>query len=201
MTGSSDGRSGSAAPPDLVVVRHGATEWSRNGRHTGSTDLPLLADGEDEARATGALLDGRQFALVLVSPLSRARETCELAGYGEVAEVEPDLIEWDYGDYEGITTATIRETVPGWTIWTGPWPNGETPDEVGARADRVIERCLAAGGDCAVFGHGHMLRVLTARWCGFSPVEGRRFPLDTATLSVLGWEHEYRGVRRWNARN
>lgn len=185
---------------ELFVVRHGATEWSKNGRHTGRTDLPLLPEGEAQAVRAGELLHGRPFGLVLCSPLGRARATCALAGYGDQAELTDDLLEWDYGDYEGVTTPTIRESVPGWTIWTGPWPNGETPDEVGSRADRVIARCLAAKGDCAVFGHGHMLRVLTARWCGFSPVEGRRFPLDTATLSVLGWEHQYRGVQRWNTR-
>lgn len=187
--------------PTLVVVRHGATEWSRNGRHTGRTDLPLLPDGEEEARATGAVLGGRPFALVLTSPLGRARRTCELAGYGDAAEVDDDLVEWDYGELEGIATPEIRRTHPGWTVWTGPCPGGETAADVGARADRVIERVLAHGGDCAVFGHGHMLRVLTARWCELAPEEGRRFVLSTATYSLLGWEHEYRTVRVWNSRS
>jgi broad specificity phosphatase PhoE len=185
----------------LVVVRHGATEWSRNGRHTGRTDLPLLPDGEDQARATGAVLAGRHFDLVLTSPLSRARRTCELAGYGDVAEVDPDLLEWDYGDYEGVTSAQIRETVPDWTVFTGTCPGGETVDEVAARADRVIARVLATGGACAVFGHGHSLRVLAARWCELAPVEGRRFVLDTATYNLLGWEHESRTVEVWNSRS
>jgi broad specificity phosphatase PhoE len=185
----------------LVVVRHGATEWSRNGRHTGRTDLPLLPDGEDQARATGAVLAGRRFDLVLTSPLSRARRTCELAGYGDVAEVDPDLLEWDYGDYEGVTSAQIRETVPDWTVFTGTCPGGETVDEVAARADRVIARVLATGGACAVFGHGHSLRVLAARWCELAPVEGRRFVLDTATYNLLGWEHESRTVEVWNSRS
>jgi broad specificity phosphatase PhoE len=185
----------------LVVVRHGATEWSRNGRHTGRTDLPLLPDGEDQARATGAVLAGRRFDLVLTSPLSRARRTCELAGYGDVAEVDPDLLEWDYGEYEGVTSAQIRETVPDWTVFTGTCPGGETVDEVAARADRVIARVLATGGACAVFGHGHSLRVLAARWCELAPVEGRRFVLDTATYNLLGWEHESRTVEVWNSRS
>jgi broad specificity phosphatase PhoE len=189
-----------APRPTLWVVRHGATEWSRDGRHTGRTDLPLLPDGEEQARATGALLAGRPFSLVLTSPLERARRTCELAGYGDVAQVDEDLLEWDYGAYEGITTPEIRTTAPGWTVWTGPNPGGETIEQVAARADRVIERVLGTDGDCVVFGHGHSLRVLTARWCELPPVEGRRFVLETATLSHLGWEHEYRTVRLWNSR-
>ena len=190
---------GSAPQEDVYVVRHGATEWSENGRHTGCTDLPLLPDGEGQARAAGQLLEGREFALVLTSPLQRARRTCELAGLGDQAVVDDDLLEWDYGDYEGVTTDQIRTTVPGWTVWTGGCPGGETIEQVAARADRVIDRCLAAGGDVALFGHGHSLRVLVARWCQLDPAEGRRFVLGTATLSQLGWEHEYRTVRRWNA--
>ena len=184
----------------LVVVRHGATEWSRNGRHTGRTDVPLLPEGEDQARATGAVLAGRPFDLVLTSPLERARRTCELAGYGDVAEVDPDLLEWDYGDYEGVTSAEIRQTVPAWTVFTGACPGGESIDEVAARADKVIARVLATGGRCAVFGHGHSLRVLAARWCELAPVEGRRFVLDTATFNQLGWEHETRTIHIWNSR-
>ncbi len=185
--------------PDLYVIRHGATEWSVNGRHTGRTDIPLLPQGEDEARATGRLLDGRPFALVLTSPLKRARHTCELVGYGEQAEIDDDLLEWDYGDYEGITTAEIRETVPGWTVWDGGCPGGETIAQVAARADRVIARARAADGDVAVFAHGHILRVLTARWCQLDPTEGRRFVLQTGTLNQLSWEHDAPGVLRWNA--
>lgn len=185
---------------EVFVVRHGATEWSQNGRHTGRTDLPLLPAGEAEAASTGRLLHGRPFALVLVSPLSRARRTCELAGYLDQAEVTDDLVEWDYGSYEGITTKEIRRTVPGWTVWDGAIPGGESIDEIAARADRVIARMRAADGDVALFGHGHSLRVLAARWCDLPPVEGRRFPLETATLSVLGWEHEYPTIRAWNQR-
>jgi len=185
---------------EVFVVRHGATEWSQNGRHTGLTDLPLLPHGEDEARATGRLLHGRTFALVLVSPLGRARRTCELAGYDAAAEITDDLLEWDYGDYEGITTKTIRETVPGWTVWDGEVPHGETIDDVAGRVDRVIERARAVDGDVALFGHGHCLRVLAARWCDLHPTEGKRLPLETATLSILGWEHDYPTIRVWNQR-
>jgi len=189
-----------AARHDVYVVRHGATEWSRDGRHTGRTDLPLLAEGEEQARATGALLAGRAFSMVLTSPLQRARRTAELAGHGD-AEVDDDLVEWDYGEYEGITTREIQRTVPGWTVWSGPMPGGETLAEVAARCDRVIERLLAADGDSLVVAHGHLLRVLTARWCQLDAIEGRRFVLGTATLSRLGWEHDLPCVHLWNARS
>jgi probable phosphoglycerate mutase len=184
----------------LFVIRHGATEWSRSGQHTGHTDIPLLPDGEAQARATGELLADHEFALVLTSPLQRARRTCELVGLADQAEVEPNLIEWDYGDYEGITSAEIHQTVPGWTVWTGAVPGGETIDQVAARADAVIERALATDGDTIVFAHGHILRLLTARWCELEPAEGRRFVLDPATLCVLGWEHESRVILQWNNR-
>jgi probable phosphoglycerate mutase len=184
----------------LFVIRHGATEWSRSGQHTGHTDIPLLPEGEEQARATGALLADHEFALVLTSPLQRARRTCELVGLGAQAEVEPNLIEWDYGQYEGITSAQIHETVPGWTVWTGTVPGGDTIDQVAARADAVIERALAADGDTIVFAHGHILRLLTARWCQLDPAEGCRFVLDPATLCVLGWEHESRAILQWNNR-
>jgi probable phosphoglycerate mutase len=184
----------------LFVIRHGATEWSRSGQHTGHTDIPLLPDGEAQARATGELLADHEFALVLTSPLQRARRTCELVGLADQAQVEPNLIEWDYGDYEGITSAEIHQTVPGWTVWTGTVPGGESINDVAARADAVIERALAADGDTIVFAHGHILRLLTARWCELDPVEGRRFVLDPATLCVLGWEHESRAVLQWNNR-
>jgi broad specificity phosphatase PhoE len=191
-----------AAPAlhDVAVVRHGATEWSMDGRHTGRTDLPLLPAGEAQARAAGALLEGRSYALVLTSPLQRARRTAELAGHGDGIVVDPDLLEWDYGDYEGVTSAEIHRTVPGWTVWSGPIPGGETLAQVAARADRVVERLRAADGDALVFGHGHMLRVLAARWCELEPVEGRRLPLETATVSRLGWEHSVPGIHLWNAR-
>ena len=181
-------------------MRHGATEWSVAGRHTGRTDLPLTSEGEDQARRLGERLAGRRFALVLVSPLTRARRTCELAGYGAVAQVDGDLAEFDYGDYEGLTSAQIRESEPGWTIWTDTCPRGETLGEVAARADRVIERVRAVGsGDVALFAHGHVLRILAARWCDLDATEGRRFSLDPATWSVLGWEHDDPTVRTWNA--
>jgi len=187
-----------AARHDVWVLRHGATEWSTSGRHTGRTDVPLVDLGRDQARAVGQVLGGRRFAQVLVSPLRRARETCELAGYSGQAEIDDDLQEWDYGDYEGITTEAIRQSDPRWTVWSGACPGGETLTEVAARADRVIARARAADGEVALFGHGHILRVIAARWCELEAVEGRRFPLDTGTVNVLGWEHENRAVRRWN---
>lgn len=183
----------------VVLVRHGATEWSTNGRHTGTTDLPLLPEGEDGARAVAPVLAQRSFALVLVSPLQRARRTCELAGLGARAQVEPDLVEWDYGEVEGRTTAELRAEIPGWSIWDGPVPGGETIEQVAARADRVIARARAADGDVALFAHGHILRILAARWCEWRPRAGKRLPLDTSTVSVLGWEHEYPTLRVWNA--
>lgn len=186
--------------PLLYIVRHGATEWSQSGQHTGRTDLPLLPDGERQAIATGALLTDINFSLVLCSPLQRAQRTCELAGLHSRAVIDEDLCEWDYGDYEGITTATIREEVPGWTVWSGTCPRGETIDQVAARADRVIGRARAESGNVIVFAHGHFLRVLTARWCELAPIEGRRFVLDPATLSILGWERDTPAVRQWNSR-
>ena len=189
-----------AALPDLYVVRHGATEWSKSGQHTSTTDLPLLAEGEAQALATGKLLQGIEFSLVLCSPMQRAQRTCELVGLRSSAVLDEDLLEWDYGDYEGVTTATIRETVPNWTVWNGICPGGETVDQVATRADRVIERVRAQRGPSIVFAHGHFLRVLTARWCELDPIEGRRFVLDPATLSVLGWERDTPALRQWNSR-
>ena len=182
----------------LWLVRHGATEWSRNGRHTGTTDLPLLPDGEDDARALRERLSDADFSLVLTSPLQRARRTAELAGFPD-AEIDPDLIEWDYGDYEGITTAEIRETVPGWTVWTHPTPGGETLEQVGARLDRLIARVRAAQGHVLLVSHGHSLRALAARWLGLPPADGRLLRLDTGTISVLGYERETAVVERWNS--
>ena len=196
-TGTGDGPEGHR----VWILRHGATAWSTAGRHTGRTDLPLLPEGARQAEGVRDVLDGRRFALVLVSPLQRARETCRIAGYAEESEVDDDLREWDYGDYEGMTTATICETVPGWTVWTHPCPGGESLTDVARRADRLIERARSVGGDVALFAHGHVLRVLTARWCQLDAVEGRRFPLDTGTVSVLGWEHEYPAILRWNNPN
>jgi len=187
-----------AAMTDLYLVRHGATEWSIAGRHTGTTDLPLLPEGEDTARALAARLRGADFGLVLTSPRQRARRTAELAGFPD-AVVDDDLAEWDYGDYEGVTTEEIREKDPDWTIWSGVTPGGETPEQVGARLDRVIDRVRATDGHTLVFGHGHALRALAARWLGLPVAEGRLLKLDTATLSVLGFEREQPVVLHWNS--
>lgn len=184
--------------PDIWIVRHGETDWSRRGLHTGRTDAPLTAAGEREAIALRRRFGGRRFALVLSSPLSRARETCRLAGYGDVAQVENDLREWDYGVYEGRTTAEIQRETPGWTIWEGEVPGGETAVEVGCRADRVIRQATEAGGDVALFAHGHLLRVLAARWLGLGPTEGRLFALWTSSIGVLGYERDVRVIRAWN---
>jgi len=181
---------------ELWLIRHGETEWSAAGRHTSTTDLALTAEGERKAAAVGRLLAGKAFALVLASPLQRALETCRLAGYS--AEVTRDLCEWRYGTYEGLTTAEIQIQNPGWTIWNGTPPGGETAEEVGGRADRVIARASAAKGDVALFGHGHMLRVLAARWLGLGPNEGSLLALSTGSVSVLGYEHDTRVVQRWN---
>ena len=185
---------------EIYLFRHGETEWSKSGQHTGRTDIPLTPNGEEQARAVGRLIDGRPFARVFTSPLQRARHTAELIGYGDVAEVCEDLREWDYGDYEGIATRDIRKDVPGWLVWTGEIPNGETLDQVGERADRVIAMARDVEGDVALFAHGHLLRILTARWCQLPPIEGRRFLLSTATVTILGWEHDYPGIRVFNAR-
>jgi broad specificity phosphatase PhoE len=183
---------------DVWVVRHGETEWSRDGRHTGSTDLPLTDAGEAAARALAPRLAGESFALVLTSPLQRAQRTAALAGFPD-AEVDDDLVEWGYGDYEGVTTEEIRETVPGWTVWTHPCPGGETPAQVSARLDRVVARCHDASGDVLLVGHGHALRALAARWLGLPVTDGRLLKLDTGTVSVLGHERESPVVVRWNA--
>jgi broad specificity phosphatase PhoE len=182
---------------ELWIVRHGETEWSASGRHTSTTDVPLTPAGEEAARALGGQLAGTTFDLVLTSPRQRARRTAELAGFPD-AEVDDDLTEWAYGDYEGVTTRTIRETVPDWTVWTHPSPGGETGAEVGRRLDRVVARVRAHGGRVLVFGHGHASRVLAARWLAQPVEEGRFFRLDTGTVSVLGYEHEFPVVARWN---
>ena len=182
----------------LFLVRHGETEWSRSGRHTSVTDLPLTPDGERVATGLKQRLAGEKFDLVLTSPRQRARRTAELAGYPD-AEVDDDLVEWDYGDYEGVTTAEIRETVPGWTVWTHPTPGGETAQQVSTRLDRVVERAQNAGARVLVFGHGHSLRALTARWIEQPVDEGRFFKLDTATVSTLGYERDFPVVLRWNS--
>ena len=183
----------------LFLVRHGETEWSRSGQHTGRTDIPLTQLGRRQAEAIGERIRGRRFALVLTSPSSRAADTARLAGFPG-AERTRDLMEWDYGEFEGRTTPQIRETLPGWSIWKGPWPGGETPDQVSVRVDRVIDRCLAGDvpGDSLLFAHGHVLRVLAARWLGEAPRAGAHYALGTATLSVLGWEHGLRVIEQWN---
>jgi broad specificity phosphatase PhoE len=183
---------------EIWLIRHGETEWSLSGQHTGRTDLPLTAAGQQHAEEIGRYLAGRPFALVLTSPLQRARETCRLAGYGGVAQIDADLCEWDYGAYEGRTSAQIQESVPDWTIWTSPVPQGETIQQVAARARRAIARAAAAGGDVALFAHGHLLRILTACWLGLPPDAGRLFALGTASVSVLGYERETRVIARWN---
>jgi probable phosphoglycerate mutase len=184
--------------PHLTLVRHGDTEWSLSGRHTGWTDIPLVESGRRQAKLLGGRLAGRSFALVLSSPLSRALETCRLAGLGDAVTVDPDLREWNYGDLEGLTSDEIRRSMPGWTIWSGPVPGGETADQVGQRADRVIERVMSVDGDVAIFAHGHLLRVLAARWLGLPADQGALFELATATLSRLGWERERRVIELWN---
>jgi probable phosphoglycerate mutase len=182
----------------LWLVRHGATEWATLGRHTSRTDVPLTDAGEQQARRLGELLRGHPFAEVLSSPLHRALDTCRLAGFGDRAELVDDLREWDYGEDEGRTTAEIQVDRPGWTIWADGPRGGETIDEVAARADRVIERVRKADGDVLCFAHGHVLRVVAARWVGLPPRDGALLALDPATLSILGWERETAVVDRWN---
>lgn len=190
---------GAAPRPVLWLARHGETEWSRDLRHTGRTDIPLTADGEEQARALREPLAAIPFARVWSSPLERARRTCELAGLGERAELRDELMEWDYGDYEGITSAEIRSRDPGWLLWRDGCPGGESPAEVGARADALIAEALRIDGDVAVLAHGHILRVLAARWIGLDPATGQLLALATATLSRLGWEHTYRVIECWNS--
>jgi len=183
-------------PSEIWLVRHGETEWSRSGQHTSRTDLPLTPEGQKQAAGLKRMLAGRAFVLVLSSPMQRAVDTCRLVGL--TPELTDDLREWDYGDYEGLTTAAIQKRVPGWTIFSGAVPNGETAEQVAARADRVITKALAAAGDVALFGHGHLLRILAARWIGLEPSAGRLLALSTASLSVLGYERETRVIRLWN---
>jgi probable phosphoglycerate mutase len=183
---------------EIVLVRHGQTEWSVSGRHTGRTDIPLTELGRRQADALGGMLGGADFALVLSSPLVRAWETMDRAGYGATGVATDDLLEWNYGTYEGRRTADIREEIPEWSVWTHPIVDGESVEQVGERADRTIAQALNADGPVVVFAHGHMLRILAARWMGFPAVAGRTLGLDTATVSTLGWERENRVIRRWN---
>jgi len=188
----------SSCAPEIVLVRHAETEWSRDGRHTGRTDVPLTEYGRSSARTPAALLRGRRFELVLVSPSRRARETCELCGLGGDARTCADLLEWDYGEYEGLTTAQIEAMRPGWSLWRDGCPGGESPAEVGARADRVIAELRAVDGDVAVFSHGHTLRVLGARWIELAPSLGARLRLSTGAICVLGDEHGTPALSCWN---
>ncbi|MDK2742517.1 MAG: histidine phosphatase family protein [Nitrospira sp.] len=183
---------------ELWMIRHGETEWSVAKRHTGRTDIALTSTGERQAATLGRSLASRRFALVLCSPLRRARETCRLAGFGEAASMSDDLLEWDYGVYEGRTTSEIRSEQPDWSIWTASVPKGESIELVGHRAQRVIQRALAADGDVVLFAHAHILRILAACWLGLSPDAGRLFVLRTASISVLGFERETRVITRWN---
>jgi len=183
--------------PNLVLVRHGETEWSRDRRHTGRTDIPLTPVGEVQARSLAPRLAGWTFAEVLVSPLIRATETAELAGLGG-AEVTPDLVEWDYGDYEGRTTADIREERPGWDLFVDGVPHGETIGQVADRVDRVIARVRAGSGDVACVAHAHLLRILAVRWLDLAPADSRYLVLGPASISVLGWEREQAVIEHWN---
>jgi broad specificity phosphatase PhoE len=183
---------------EVWLVRHGETEWSRDGRHTSTTDLPLTEAGCEVADDLRRRLAGEDFALVLTSPRERARETARRAGHSD-AQVDDDLAEWDYGDLEGETSEEIRETYPGWTIWRGPVPGGEDAEQVSTRLDRVVARCRAVEGRVLLFGHGHSLRGLAARWLELPVTDGRHLRLDTATVSVLGWERETPVVLRWNS--
>ena len=189
------------ASPELWLLRHGATEWALNGRHTGRTDLPLLPQGEAEARALAPLLAEQQFNAVLTSPLQRAQRTCELAGLAAQAQIEPDLREWDYGAYEGVTTAEIRRSMPDWTVFTHPCPDGERLEQVQERCERLIAHCLqqADGGKVALFAHGHILRSLAGCWLGLGVAGGALLVLGTGSFCVLGQERQQRALLHWNA--
>jgi broad specificity phosphatase PhoE len=183
----------------IVIVRHGETEWSANGKHTSHTDLSLTEAGRERALALASELSRWSFSLVLTSPLKRARETCELAGLGDAAELCDDLHEWDYGEYEGLTTPEIRVSRPDWSLWRDGCPGGEMPEQVGERADRALARLRSADGDVVAFAHGHILRVLTARWLGMPVAAGGRFALAAGGVGELGYERDTEVLRRWNA--
>lgn len=176
----------------VYLIRHGETPWSLSGQHTGNTDMALTERGRQQAAALGQFFAGRKFARVLSSPLSRAFDTCQLAGYGDVAERTDDLKEWNYGIYEGKKTIDIQQQEPGWSIWKTPVPEGESPAEVATRVQRIIQIVLDTDGDTALFAHGHVLRILAATWIGLAPTDGRLFSLGTASVSILGWEHATR---------
>jgi probable phosphoglycerate mutase len=183
---------------NVFAIRHGETAWSLSGQHTGTTDIPLTDNGRRLAERMRPVLAKEAFALVLCSPMQRARETCELAGLGNKALMDHDLAEWNYGEYEGLTPRQIHESAPGWLIFRDGCPGGESPEEVAARADRVIARARAAEGDAALFAHGHVLRVLAARWIGLPAGSGQHFLLDTGTLCVLGYYRDIPAVKVWN---
>ncbi len=183
---------------EVFAIRHGETAWSLTGRHTGTTDLPLTDTGRRLAERLRPILAKEHFARVFVSPMQRARETCELAGLGNAAVIDPNLAEWNYGEYEGLTPEQIHQNAPDWLIFRDGCPGGESPEQVGARADRVIARIRAVDGNVALFAHGHVLRVVVARWIGLPAVAGQHFLLDTGTLSVLGYYREIPAVRVWN---
>jgi broad specificity phosphatase PhoE len=183
---------------NVFAIRHGETAWSLSGQHTGTTDIPLTDNGRRLAEQMRPVLAGKSFALVLCSPMQRARETCELVGLGDTVVIAPDLVEWNYGQYEGLTPKQIHETAPGWLIFRDGCPDGESPEQVSARVDRVIARARAVDGDVALFAHGHVLRVLVARWIGSPAVAGQHFLLDTGTLCVLGYYRDVPAVKIWN---
>jgi len=185
--------------PIIYLARHGETAWSLSGQHTGLTDLPLTKHGEQNARGLATRLEGLKFVKVFSSPLQRAIRTCELAGFKSVAAIDPDLVEWDYGEYEGLTTPEIRETTPSWWLWRDGCPGGEMPPEIGTRVDRVLERFASVAGSGLVFAHGHVLRVFTARWLEMEVAAGARFKLEAGSLGVLGHERETQVIERWSA--
>jgi probable phosphoglycerate mutase len=194
-----DAKSVATQVAEVVLIRHAETEWSRRGRHTGRSDIPLTAAGRVAAQALAPRLHDRNFALVLCSPAQRARETCELCGMADRALTSEDLWEWDYGAYEGLTTAQIREQSPDWDLWRDGCPGGESAVDVGARADRVIAEVASVTAGVVIFAHGHILRVLAARWLGLEPADGARLALATGTLSILGYERQTRVICKWNA--
>jgi broad specificity phosphatase PhoE len=183
---------------ELWLIRHGETEWSLSGAHTSRTDIPLTDRGRERAQKIKEYLLGKTFSMVLTSPLQRARETCRIAGFGDVAQIDNDLVEWNYGVYEGRTTRDIQKEVPGWSVWTSPIIDGETLDQVAERAKRVIARAAAKGGGVALFAHGHILRILAACWIESPPIMGSRLALSTGAISTLGFEHQTRVITMWN---
>ena len=182
----------------VYLIRHGETEWSLSGQHTGVTDIPLTENGRRVAKLMEPVLAKETFALVLTSPLKRARETCELSGLGTAAQIDHDLMEWNYGEYEGLTSREIREQAPGWLLFNDGCPGGETPEQVGDRADRIIARARGEQGTVVLFAHGHLLRVLAARWLGFPARAGRHFLLDTGTLNILSSYYDVPAIKGWN---